>query len=246
MRLFSNRRSAGLVPDNILKQLNAFGHASFDAKVRGRPLADPRYDWANFFALMIPAYQASLTQAIAEIHDAAQGDPYAMYGGYRIIAEFEPSNQDPLYLEMMDAGLNLMYERNLSSGHLTGYEADRWVETHGDVRTSFDRIVDVAPPEHYSASVSLAPGEFLMVARMGPDPLDNQFFIERIGPTAFGAFSMRKRDSDAVTLTRCEEPTISQSDTADGALRALGQYLRLRPYWAHEQLEPLFPERRDI
>lgn len=246
MSWFSNRSSAGLVPSDILKQLSAFGHASLDAKVRSQPVTDPRYDWSNFFSRMLPAYQTNLTQAIAEIHTSAEGDPYAMYGGYRIIAEFEPATQDPLYLDMMDAGLKLMYDRKLSSGHLTGYESDRWIKTHGDLRTSFDRIVEVAPAEHRIASVNLVPGESLMVAKMGPDPLDNQFYIERIGENTFGAFSMRKRDSDDVTLTRCEESTIPQSDTADGVLYSLGHYLRLRPYWAHEQLEPFFPERRDI
>lgn len=85
-----------------------------------------------------------------------------------------------------------------------------------------------------------------MVAKMGPDPLDNQFHIERTGENTFGAFSMRKQNSDAITLTRCEEPAIPQSDTAGGALYGLGQYLRVRPYWAHAQLEPFFPERRNI
>ena len=246
MRWFSNRSSAGLVPSAMLKQLSAFGHTSFEAKVRGQSVTDPRYDWSNFFALMIPAYRTSLTQAIAEIHAAAGGDPYAMYGGYRVIAEFEPAIQDPLYLDMMDVGLRLMYDRKLSSGHLSRYEADRWIETHGDLRTSFDRIVEVAPPEHHTASINLVPGESVMVAKMGPDQLDNEFHIERTGENAFGAFSMRKWSSDDVALTRCEEPAIPQPDTADGVLRSLGQYLRLPPYWAHEQLEAFFPERRDI
>lgn len=173
-----------------------------------------------------------------------RGDPCAMYGGYCLIAEFDPATEDPLYFDMMDAGLKLTYDRKLSSGHLTGYEADRWVDTHGDLRTSFDRIVDVAPPEQHTVSVSLAPGESLMVAKMGPGPLDNQFHIGRTGESSFDVFSMRKQDSDAITLTRCEEPTIPPSDTAGDALYGLGQYLR--PYWAHEQLKPFFPERRDI
>jgi len=248
MRWFSNRSPAGLVPSDILGQLNAFGHASFDAKVRSVPVTDPRYDWANFFSRLLPSYQANQAQMIAEIHDAAGGDPYTMYGGYCLVAEFEPASQDPLYLEMMDAGLRLMYDRKLSSGQLTGYEADRWIKTHGDLRVSFDRIVDVAvpAPAQQSANVDLRPGESVMVAKMGPDPLDNQFHLERIDDSLFGAFSMRKWDSDAVSLTRCEERDVPQSNTADGVLRSLGQYLRLRPYWAHEQLEPFFPERRDI
>jgi hypothetical protein len=243
---FSKRNSSGLVPGDVLNQLSAFGHASLDAKARGQLLTDPRYDWSNFFSRFLDAYQANLTEAIAEIHASAGGDPYAMYGGYLLVAEFEPASQDALYLEMMDAGLKLKYELKLSSAYLTGFEADRWIATHGDLRTSFDRIVEVAAPEHHTASVDLSLGESLVVARMGPDPLDNQFCIERCGASTFGAFSMRKRDSDAVTLIRCEEPTIPESDSADGVLRSLGLYLRLRPYWAHEQLEPFFPERRDI
>jgi hypothetical protein len=246
MRWFSNRDPDGLVPGGILKQLSAFGRASFDAKVRGRPVADPRFGWSNFFAHVLPAFQTDMTRAIAEIRTAASSDPYAMYGGYRLIAEFEPTTQDPLYLDMMDASLKLIYDRKLSSGHLTGYEANRWIAKYGDLRTSFDRIVDVAPPEHHTASASIEPGESLIVARMGPDPLDNQFHIERTGENSFGAFSMRQWDSDAVTLARCEEPDIPRSDTVDGVLRSLGRYLRLRPYWAHEQLEPFFTERRDL
>jgi hypothetical protein len=246
MRWFSNRRSGGLVPRDILEQLSTFGHAAFNAKVRGQHVTDPRYDWPNFYSRIFPACQANLAQAIAEIHAAAEGDLYAMYGGYRIIAEFEPASQNPMYMDMMDAGLKLMHDQKFASGHLTRYEADRWIATHGDLRTSFDRIVTVAPPAHHTATVRLDPGESLMVAKMGPEPLDNQFHIERRAGNAFIVFSMRQWDSDAVTLTRCEEPDIPQSDTADGVLRRLGQYLRLRPYWAHEQLEPFFPERRDI
>jgi hypothetical protein len=77
-----------------------------------------------------------------------------------------------------------------------------------------------------------------MVAKMGPDPLDNQFHIERTGEGSFGVFSMRKQDSDGIPLTRCEEPAIPPSDNAGDALCGLGQHLRLRPYWAHEQFEP--------
>lgn len=246
MRWFSNRGSARLVPDDILEQLSAFGHVSFEATVYSQPVTDPRFGWPDFLSHMLPAHQTDLTRAIAEIHTAACGEPFAMYGGYRLIAEFEPASHDPLYLEMMDAGLQLMYDRKLSSGHLTGYEADRWIKTHGDLRTSFDRIVDVTPAEHQNVDLTLAPGESLMVAKMGPNPLDNEFHIERLSEDTYDAFSMRKATSDDIALTRCEETTIAQSDTADGVLRSLGQYLRLRPYWAHGQLDPFFPERRDI
>lgn len=235
-----------LVPNEVLGQLIAFGRAAWDSKVSGRPITDPRYDWANFFSKVLPAYQTNLSQAIAEIHGAAGDNPFAKIGGYRVIAEFEPENKDPLYLDMMDACLQMMYDHGLLSLHMTGYERDRWVDTHGDIRTSFDRIVDVAPPQHHIGNVALAPGESLMVAKMGPNALDNQFWIERIDETTYGAFSMRKWDSDAATLTRCEEESIGKFDTADGVLRSLGKFLRLAPNWAHEQLDPYFPERRGL
>lgn len=159
MRWFSNRSSTGLVPSDILKQLSDFGYVSFDAKVRGRSVTDARYGWPNFFSRMLPAYQANLTQAIAEIHAAAGNDPYAKYGGYRIIAEFEPATEDPLYLDMMDAGFKLMYDRKLSSGHLTGYEADRWIKTHGDLRSpsmasSTLLLLRITPPASASPPAS--------------------------------------------------------------------------------------------
>ncbi len=113
---------------------------------------------------------------------------YARYGGYRIIAEFDAGLKDPLYLDMMDAGLWFMYDRKLSSGHMTGYERDRWVQAHGDVRTSFDRIVEVAPPEHHVVAIDLRPGGSLIVAKLGPGPLDNQFHIERTAERTYGAF----------------------------------------------------------
>ena len=145
----------------------------------------------------------------------------------------------------MDEALQRMYERGLSSGHMTRFEADRWIATHGDLRTSFDRIVEVAPPLGDMASVDLTMGGALMVAKMGPGSLDNQFWIELNDCGVYGAYSMRKWESDAVALTRCTEDDIGQWDTADGILRNMGSYLRTRPYWAHEQLEPYFTERRE-
>jgi hypothetical protein len=244
--LFSRRRPAQLVPHEILGQLPTFGRVAFAAKVRGDVVRDPRYDWPKFFSRVLTPCRTDLTQTIAEIHDAADGDLYAMYGGYRLIAEFEPASEEPLYLDLMDAGLQLMYDQRLPSTYMTGHEAHRWIKTHGDLRTSFDRIIEVVPPEGHAASLHLAVGESLIIARMGPDPLDNQFHIERSGPDAFSAFSLRKADSDAVTLTRSEEPSVARSGTVEGVLRSLGQYLRIRPYWAHEQLDPFFTERRDI
>ena len=101
-----------------------------------------------------------------------------------------------------------MYERGLSSGHLTGYEAQRWIETHGDLRMSFDRIEEIAPPDP-NALMELVPelarGEALMVAAMGPRSDDNQFYVEHLPDGTYGAFSMRPRSTEEPAPMRCEE-----------------------------------------
>lgn len=241
-----SKRSSTLIPADVLSQLGEFGEASWSALVAGRTLADPRFGWQGFFSEANAACRENLAQAVAEVYGAAGDNSLARFGAYKLIAECEPGSQDPVFLELMDAALQSMYDRGLSSGHMTRFEADRWIAVHGDLRTSFDRIVEVDPPgpEHV-VGIELNPGDQLMVATMGPDLLDNQFWIELSADGQYGAFSMRKWDSDAVTLTRCSEDDVGQWDTADGVLRGLGSMLRTRPYWAHEQLNPYFPERRD-
>ena len=246
MGLFSKRSSTS-VPASVLDQLGAFGQAAFDAKVSSRPVSDPRFSWENFFAKASEALRADPSQAIGEIRAAAGVEHLAQFGGYSVIAEFDASCSDPRYLEMLDTSLQMMFDRRLSSGHLNRYEADRWIATHGDLRTSFDRIVDVAPPaSDHAAEVALAPGETLMVATMGPDALDNQFWIEHTSAGTYGAFSMRQWESGDPTLTRCAEDSIGQWESVEGVLQSLGSYLGTRPFWAHEQLDPYFPRRRDI
>lgn len=248
MAWFSKKpQSPSLVPASLLGQLHAFGQACWQAKLNGHPVRDPRYSWDNFFSQFLSAYNTNLTQAIAEIHKAAGSDVFARYGGYQVVAEFDAACKDPLYLSMIDAALELMYTRGLSSGYMTGYERDRWVETHGDLRTSFDRIVEVAQPSVDAVpNLVIEPGQNVMVAKMGPSELDNQFWIERLDGSTYVAFSMRQWDNDAVTLTRCEEKQVNTSDSLGGILRNVGDFLRTPTYWAHPDLAPYFPERRSF
>lgn len=99
-----------------------------------QPITDPRYDWEHFFAEFLPAYQADFLRAISEIHAAAASDPYARIGGYRLIAEFDGAIKDPLYLDLMDALLDMMFDHGLGTFYMTGYEADRWFATRRDDR----------------------------------------------------------------------------------------------------------------
>lgn len=242
-----SKRSSAMVPAEVLTQLRAFGEASFEAKVSSRPVADPRFSWETFFAKASAALRADPARAIGEIYAAAAADQFARFGGYSLIAELDPSTTDTRYLEMQDASLQMMFDRGLSSGHLNRYEADRWIATHGDLRMSFDRIVEVTPPPPgHVAAVTLAPGETLMVATMGPDALDNQFWIEHTSAGTYKAFSMRRWTSDDTTLTRCTEDSVGDCGNVEGVLQRLGGYLVTRPFWAHEQLDPYFTQRREI
>lgn len=242
---FFSKRPKTLVSAEILSQLNSFGNEAWESTISSRPITDPRYDWNTFFAKFVPAYQADFAEAIRELHAAAGADPLARYGGYRLLREFEPASKDPLYLDLMDAALQMMRERGLSSGYMSGYESERWISLHGDLRTSFDRIVEVSPPPKDAATdIELEPGQSLMVALMGPDPLHNQFWVERIDATTYGTFSMRRKDSDATIHSRIEEEWIRRSDSVAGILRNLGAHLRTPCYWVHPDLEPYFTERR--
>ncbi len=56
----------------------------------------------------------------------------AVYGGACCIVELLGySLQDPNYLALLDAAIDVKREMGLSSGHLKGYEWSRWLETHG-------------------------------------------------------------------------------------------------------------------
>lgn len=246
MAWFSRRGASGIVPEVVLSQLKEFGVASIEVRVAGGHLNDPRFDWDSFLSFFLPAYQADFRQAIEELYAAAGDDLYARFGGCRVVAEFDGACKEPLYLEMMDAGLQLMYNIGLASGNLTGYEAARWVDTQGSIRETFDRIIDVHVPADRATSVSLAISQCIMVAKMGPGSTDNEFFIERVSDQKYGVFSLREWESGTGYLSRCEERDVPQGENVGDVLRSLGQYLRLEPYWAHDELRPYFVERRDI
>jgi hypothetical protein len=84
------------------------------------------------------------------------------------------------------------------------------------------------------------------VARTGPNPFDNQFFLEHANDGSYGVYSMRKPTSDSTTVKRYEEDTIPRATSPTEVLTRLGAYFRLPSNWSHEGLKPYFTERRDI
>ena len=251
MALFSRKRKpTQLVPVQVLGQLDAFGEAAMAARLRGQPVTDPRFSWEAFLGPACAALRGGdRDRAIGEVYEAAAASDQpqmASIGGYLTLSEFDANLEDPRYLEMLDTTLNYMHSKRFSSGHLTGYEARRWVETHGDLRTSFDHIEDVAVPEVGSerATKTMQTGESRLLATMGPGDRDNRFFAERRADGTFIVYSERLPESDSPARQRYDESTLGSFPDMHALLRALGDYLRTPPYWADDDLQPYFPSRR--
>jgi hypothetical protein len=141
MGLFQ-RRPKTSVPEAILALLPAYGAAVLNARAAGQPVTDPRFDWGSFFG---PVHTELMTgdrdRVISELYDAAinaEDRDMATVGAYGLLAEFNPELDDPRFLSLYDEALELMRAAGFSSGHLTRFEADRWIAVHGDLRPSFD------------------------------------------------------------------------------------------------------------
>lgn len=124
-----SRRPKAIVDSNVLAALTAYGQASLDARRVGQPVTDPRFGWDNFHGPVCMSMTGDdRDQVIAEVYAAAMASPdrdLAVFGAYRLLAEFDGSLPDPRFVEMMDASIALMMQMGLSTGHLTGYENRR-------------------------------------------------------------------------------------------------------------------------
>lgn len=249
MRLFGGRPRTAM-PASVLTSLPAFGDAALDARAAGRPVNDPRFDWESFLGPATSAYRVAGTEkATSEIVEAVSSGPgreSAILGAYSLLAEIDPESRDPRYLSLIDEVLELLRTRRFSSGHLSRYEADRWVETHGELRSSFDGIyeVEVPDPGAQPAATSLEPGTSRVLATTGPPPEGNSFFAERSPDGSYLVFSERLKSDDEPVRMRYEEPQLGTFDSLEELLRALGAMFGTRPYWADPELDPYFPRRR--
>jgi hypothetical protein len=249
MGLFK-RRPNTLVPAEVLRLLPAYGEAVLRARRAGRPLIDERFDWSNFVG---PVHMILMSgdrdRAIEELSQAAAAAPdrdLATLGAYRLIAEFNGQLDDSRFLRLYDASLEYLRASGLSSGQLTGHEAQRWVATHGELRSSFDGIVEVAVPDAAMAPPAkpLAVGEARMLALIGPLPEGNACFAEHRDDGRFAIFMEGPWSVDDPRRVRVDQPAMGVFASLPELLRALGARLGTPPYWVDEDLAPYFPQRR--
>jgi hypothetical protein len=248
--LFSKRQRA-VIPPQVIGSLGAFGQASLGARAAGRQVDDPRFGWGYMSDTMMALGDGRRDAAIQELYAAVTTASDAeqelvTFGAYRLLAEYDGQLDDPRFWELCDASLGSMHSPGFSSGHLTGYEAQRWIAVHGDLRSSFDGIVDVAVPEPADAPLvgEPDPGVTKLVVPTAPLPEGNAFYAERGLDGQYVIFSERQKDSDDPTLVRCDEGDLGSFATMPDLLRALGQMFGTRPYWAEADVDPYFPSRR--
>lgn len=248
MALF-NRRPIGVVPASVIASLADYGKAVIASKQSAAPVTDPRFGWDYMSPVVLAMNDERRDRVIQELYDAARtaaDRPMATVGAYKLLCEWDGNLRDERFLALRDDYMNLLRDMRFSSGYLTGYEAERWVEIHGDLRYSFDRITDVAVPsgDQVPPAKDLQAGQHRRVALTGPLPDGNEFYAERRADGTYGVFSIRPNSSDDPTRVRCEE-LLGPFGTMADLLRALGADFRIRPYWADEDLDPYFPGRRD-
>jgi hypothetical protein len=249
MSLFQ-RRPKTIVPREILALLPAYGAAVLSARAAGQPVTDPRFDWESFVGpVHTPLMLDDREQVIGELYEAAvnaEDRETATVGAYQLLAEFNPELEATRFLSLYDDALEYMRKAGFSSGHLTRFEADRWIATHGELRSSFDGIVEVHVPDadELPSTKPLEVGSSRMLALTEPLPRGNAFFAEHRPDGTHVVYSERPKSLDDPTRSRYEESHLGTFDSLEGLLRALAEMFGRPPHWSDQDLEPYFPYRR--
>ncbi len=246
--LFGRRKS--VLPSRVLAEIAEFGEAHLNARAVGKKPDIDRFGWSDFVGPVSDAVNSpKRDEAVAELYQAARSSPcreYAALGAYALLAEGDAGLRDPRFLELLDEALQTIHSRGLSSGHLTRYEADRWIEVHGDLRTSFDglREADVPAVGSEPASLAPAPGETRMLALTAPLPDGNAFYVETRSDRKMTVYSERLESDDNPIRKRYDETYLGEFDAYEVLLRAVGEMFGTPPYWFASELEAYFPLRR--
>jgi hypothetical protein len=230
-----------------MAKLGEYGRASL--RRRGGAPMDERFRWEYVGPVINGLGGPDREAIILELWEIGSGspDPFVTIGAYSLLDEGNSPEDDPRFISLRDTTLEYLQANGYSSGHLTGYEAQRWVVTHGDLRTSFDRIVDVGVPSADMADPlpELGVGESKLLALTEPLPSGNAFYGERQAEDRYSIFSERIRSVEDPTRQRYDETYLGIFTSLRDLYLALGTMFGTRPYWADETLEPYFPERRE-
>lgn len=251
MSLF-NRTSKAQVPSQVTAQLAAYGNACLAARRAGRPLTDPRFEWEPFLQhvhIPMAASPGNAAKIADELHDvavASRDRDAAVFGAYRLIAEFNAEFDHRGYRTLFDASLAHLKAEGFSSGHLTGYEAARWAQTRGSVRETFDVVYEVQTPLIGDGSevTPLSAGETRLLALTGPLPDGNGFYAERSADGKYSVFSERPRSDEDPSRQRYDESFLGTFSDLPNLFAAVGEMFGTPTYWAHPELIPFFPRRR--
>lgn len=248
MGLF-RRRPVRVLSNDTLESLSTYGRSVIRSRSVGVP--DFEFGWGYIGPVVSAMGGTQRDAVIGELYDAAASDadrPYATVGAYSLLAESNDADVDPRFLEMLDMTLQIFYDLGFSSGHLTRREADRWIAAHGDLRTSFDRLVEIVVPgpgeDPDVAELPVGSTKLLAKTADRGDVPGNAFYAERHADGAYIVFSERPTDSDGATIARYEEDFLGTFQSLPDLLRALGRMFGSPPDWVDADLEPYFPRRR--
>lgn len=207
---------------------------------------DPSFGW-EYVGPVVSGLRGDTREAIlAELHALAQNstDTLVAVGAYSLLGEASTVNDEPRFIELLDVTLDYLKSKGYSSGQLSRFEADRWIARHGDLRSSFDSIVEVEVPKAAGELPDVQVGDSLLLALTGPLPEGNAFYAERQQDSEYVVFSERTRSSDDPSRVRCDESYLGIFDSMHDLCKAIGKMLGTRPYWAHDAMEPYFPAHR--
>jgi hypothetical protein len=235
-----------VLPVAITSALREYGMASLQR--RGGAPMDERFGW-EYVGPVINGLGGPEREAIvAELWEIGNGasDSFLTIGAYTLLAEGNSPEDDPRFILLRDAVLNYLQANGYSSGHLNRYEADRWTAIHGDLRTSFDGIVEVDLPSADKAAPipELAVGENKLLALTEALPAGNAFYAERQTEDRYIVFSERSRSDDDPTRERYDETYLGTFSSLHDLYLALGKMFGTRPHWADASVDPYFPAQR--
>jgi len=209
---------------------------------------DSRFGWDYVGPVINGLGRPEREAIIAQLWDIGSNatDPLVTIGAYELLNEGASPEQDERFIALRDSTLNYLHDHKYSSGHLSRYEADRWIATHGDLRTSFDGIVErtIPNPDSLPALPELAVGESQLLALTAPLPDGNAFYAERRDETTYIIYSERNRSADDPTRQRYDEDQLGAFASLQALYIAFGEHFGTRPWWADDRVDPYFPLQR--